>query len=286
MVILNRSKYIEKCLSIVNSSQFIQVDKDPTASIERKVQRTLRKIKDKIPALLYSKIYPTGSSPGRFYGTAKLHKVKDNGTVEDLPLRTIISNIRTATYELAKYLAQILKPLDQSQYTIKSSKSFIKTLKKQSIPPGYQMLPFDVVSLFTKVLLEETINIIIKRIFNKNKINTKIPKQEMKELLYLCTKNAHFTLNSKKYVQVDGVAMGFPLGPVLANIFTVELEQNIIPTLYKDISLSKRYVDDTICFVNSNRISHVLESLNSFHSNMKFTVEIEKGNKIAFLDIL
>ena len=126
VVILNRSKYIEKCLLIVNRSQFLQVDKDPTASIERKVQRTLRKIKDKIPALLYSKIYPTGSSPGRFYGTAKLHKVKDNGTVEDLPLRPIISNIRTATYELAKYFAQILKPLGQLQYTIKSSKSFIK----------------------------------------------------------------------------------------------------------------------------------------------------------------
>ena len=66
----------------------------------------------------------------------------------------------------------------------------------------------------------------------------------------------------------------------------VELEQNITPTLSKDISLWKRYVDDTICFVNSNRISHVLESLNSFHSNIKFTVEIEKGNKIEFLDIL
>ena len=124
--ILNRSKYIEKCLSIVNSSQFLQAHKDPTASIERKVQRTLRKIKDKTPSLLYSKIYSTGLSPGRFYGTAKLHKVKDNGTVEDLPLRPITSNIRTATYELAKYLDQILKPLGQSQYTIKSSKSFIK----------------------------------------------------------------------------------------------------------------------------------------------------------------
>ena len=101
VVILNCSKCIEKCLSIVNGSQFLQVDKDTTVSIERKVQRTLRKIKDKIPALLYSKVYPTRSSTGRFYGTAKLHKVKDNGTVEDLPLRPIILNIRTATYELA-----------------------------------------------------------------------------------------------------------------------------------------------------------------------------------------
>ena len=148
------------------------------------------------------------------------------------------------------------------------------------------MVSFDVVSLFTNVPLEETTNILIKRIYDRNEINTNIAKQEMKELLYLCTKNAHFTLNSKTYVQIGGVAMGFPLGTVLANIFMVELEQNIIPTLPKDVSLRKRYVDDTICFINSNCISHVLELLNSVHSNIKFTIEIEKENKIAFLDIL
>ena len=47
---------------------------------------------------------------------------------------------------------------------------------------------------------------------------------KLQELLYLCTKIAHFTLNSNTYVQVDGVAMGSPYGPVLANIFMVELE--------------------------------------------------------------
>ena len=89
-----------------------------------------------------------------------------------------------------------------------------------------------------------------------------------------------------KHVQIDGIAMGSPLVPALANIFMVEFEQNIIPALSEDISLWKRYVDDTICFVNSNRISHVFESLNSFYSNIKFTIEIEKENKIVFLDIL
>ena len=87
------------------------------------------------------------------------------------------------------------------------------------------MVSFDVVSLFTNVPLEETTNIIIKRMYDRNEINTNIAKQEMKELLYLCTKNAHFTLNSKTYVQIGDVAMGFPLGFVLANIFMVELEQ-------------------------------------------------------------
>ena len=98
------------------------------------------------------------------------------------------------------------------------------------------MVSFDIVSLFTNVPFVETINIIIKRIYDTNEINTNIWKQEMKELLYLCTKNANFTLNSKTYVQVDGVALGSPFGPVLANIFMVELEQSIIPTLSNDIS--------------------------------------------------
>ena len=78
--------------------------------------------------MFFSKIYPIGSSPGRFYGTAKLYKVKDNGTVEGLHLRRTASNFGTTTYELATYLAQILKPLGQLQYTIKSSKSFMNIL--------------------------------------------------------------------------------------------------------------------------------------------------------------
>ena len=48
----------------------------------------------------------------------------------------------------------------------------------------------------------------------------------------------------------------------------------------------KKYVNDTNCFVNSNCINHVLDSLNSFHRNIKFTIEIEKENKVAFLNIL
>ena len=143
----------------------------------------LRKIKNKLPSLVYSKIYPTGSSPRKFYGTAKLQKVSNNSTVEHLPLRPIIYNIGTATYDLAKYLAQLLKPLSESPYTIKNSKTFTKRLKKKMrIPPEYKMVSFDVVSLFTNVPLDETIDIIIKPIYHKKEINTDIPKKEMREL--------------------------------------------------------------------------------------------------------
>ena len=101
-----------------------------------------------------------------------------------------------------------------------------------------------VLSLFTNIPLDETIDMIIKRIYNKKKRNTDVPKKEMRELLYLCTGNAHFALNNKTYLQVDGVAMGSLLGPVLSNIVMVELKRNILPTLSNDISLWNRYVDE------------------------------------------
>ena len=43
-------------------------------------------------------------------------------------------------------------------------------------------------SLFTNVPLEETIEIILKRIYINKEITTDITKQEMKELLILCKK--------------------------------------------------------------------------------------------------
>ena len=45
---------------------------------------------------------------------------------------------------------------------------------------------------------------------------------------YLCRKNVHFTFNNKIYIQNDDAAIGSPLGPVLANVFMVELETALI----------------------------------------------------------
>ena len=54
-----------------------------------------------------------------------------------------------------------------------------------TIPPEFKMVSLDAVSLFANVPLDETIDIIIKRIYDKKEINTDIPKKEMRELLYL-----------------------------------------------------------------------------------------------------
>ena len=93
------------------------------------------------------------------------------------------------------------------------------------------MVSFDVKSLFTNVPLDQTIDIIL-RIYHHKELDTSITKSEMKEMLTLCTKNVHFTYNRKIFVQTDGVAMGSPLGPVLADIIMTEIEKTLLPDIY------------------------------------------------------
>ena len=105
----------------------------------------------KLPSNIYLKIYPTGSAPGEFYGTAKIHKLSPNDTINELPLKPIVSNIGTATYHLSKYLAELSSPLSESEYTIKNTKHFVEIIKKEHIPNDHLLVSFDVKSLFTNV---------------------------------------------------------------------------------------------------------------------------------------
>ena len=58
MINVNVKIYFETCLAMLNTEQFVQLQKYPTSSLERKVQRTLRKIKQKLPTDVYAKLYP------------------------------------------------------------------------------------------------------------------------------------------------------------------------------------------------------------------------------------
>ena len=131
-----------------------------------------------------------------------------------------------------------------------------------------------------------TFEIILKRIYVNKEITTDIPKQETKELLILCTKNVHFKFNNETYIQVNGLAMGLPLRPVLAKIFMTELETSVIPNVSNKVKLWQRFFDNTYCLARSEYIDNILLAFNSFHKNIKFTFDIEKHNTIPFLDIL
>ena len=64
----------------------------------------------------------------------------------------------------------------------------------------------------------------------------------MRQSLSLRTKNVHFIFNNKIYTQKEDVAMGSLLGPVVANVFMVELETALIPNLSSKLTSWRRSV--------------------------------------------
>ena len=115
--------------------------------------------------------------------------------------------------------------------------------------------------------LQETIDIIVQRIYDKNEIATTISRDDMKSLLFLCTSKSCFPLNDTLYEQIDGISMGSPLGLVMANIFMIYFESllqgrsNIIGMNYW-----YRYVDDVFAIFNVKPdLTAILQELNSVH---------------------
>ena len=80
--------------------------------------------------------------------------------------------------------------------------------------------------------------------------------------------------------------MGSPLRALFANIFMCELENTVIPKIQEIIKNWTRYVDDTFAIVEAKNVSQVENELNRFHESIRFTHELEKDNKISFLDVL
>ena len=58
-----------------------------------------------------------------------------------------------------------------------------------------------------------------------HKLNTS--KSDLVELLQVATKSQLFQFDGRLYKQVDGVAMGSPLGPLVANTFLCSNEEQL-----------------------------------------------------------
>ena len=88
--------------------------------------------------------------------------------------------------------------------------------------------------------------------------------------------------------QIDGVAVGSPLAPTLANIFLCFREQIWLgncPVEFKPV-IYGRFVDDTFLLFRSKELIEKFRLyLNCQHPNIKFNSEIEENNSISFLDI-
>ena len=113
-------------------------------------------------------------------------------------------------------------------------------------------------------------------------------KQDFEDLLLMSTQGTVFYFDGSYYRQKDGVAMGSPLGPALANAFLCHHESAWLddcPLSYAPVFYA-RYVDDIFVLVRSPEHVQLLATyFSSKHTNINFTFELEANNILPFLDV-
>jgi hypothetical protein len=79
------------------------------------------------------------------------------------------------------------------------------------------MVSFDVISLFTNVPIGDSLNLLSKY-FEKDTLT----------LFKHALTSTYFCFDGQFYEQTDGVAMGSPLSPVIANFYMEDFEKTAI----------------------------------------------------------
>ena len=152
-----------------------------------------------------------------------------------------------------------------------------------------QMVSLDVVSLFTKVPTDETLAVERDKLAADPLLEegTCIPIDNLMELLTFCVETTYFGMGSDIYRQEEGLSMGSPLPPVLANIYMEYFEEMALGSTSLKPCMWLRYVNDTfILWPHQEDVQILLDHGNSIRPSIQFTMEKEQDNKLPFLDVL
>ena len=154
VVVLNHRDYEKsmKNLNLINDkTKFKELPEDVTIKRESKFERFLRTLKNNncLKDVEYEKIYSSGSSPVKIYGSPKMHKPFDSNSLPDI--RPVVSFIGTYNYSFSKYLCELLSPNLPNEFCIVSTvQEFSKNLNSKGNSSSFgfaiQQLPSEEVN--------------------------------------------------------------------------------------------------------------------------------------------
>ena len=232
IVVMDKSQYIRllSSASIDDVTKFARVDDKrpnlrgrpskhfhPLLQKEKGAHSILHQI---LPEDIATSLSPKSLRLAHLYGLPKTHKAK-------LSMTPILSVTGTCNFNLAKWLDKNLAPLSVNEYTITDVFEFADEIRSIPMIDEDILVSYDVTALFTDVPLSETINILVDKAFTDNWFNQtydlNLEKEELAQLLEVATTNQLFQFDGHLHEKTDGVAMGSPLGPLIANVFMCHL---------------------------------------------------------------
>jgi len=116
--------------------------------------------------------------------------------------------------------------------------------------------------------------------------NTSISKNEfINAIKFVVLESTLFSFDKIVYKHIFGTPMGSLLSPIIADLILQDLEIKAIERLPIKLPIYYRYVDDILLAAPTDQLLMMLETFNSFHDRLQFTLEISKNNRINFLDV-
>ena len=235
--------------------------KDPTPSLQRQMNALLLSLRrsDHLTESQYNQLRCSAGQIPLLYALPKIHK-------PEIPLRPIVSFTSSPTYSLSKHLVSILSPLvGNTEHHVHNSLEFAQFINKQTIEKNEVLVSFDVVSLFTKIPTDLTIQAAHKRLLDDTTLDqrTSLTPGEITSLLKLCLNATYFAFRDSFYQQVHGTAMGSPVSVVVADLVMEDVEQRALRTYPNPPKFWKRYVDDTCCILRSDLVDDFHSHLNT-----------------------
>ena len=144
-----------------------------------------------------------------------------------------------------------------------------------------ELVSFDVSSLYTNVPLIESIETCTDLLFRDNMKKIPVQKSAFLELAKIASCEVIMSMHDDYYKQIDGLAMGSPPAPHLANGWMSKFDGQI----QGNAKLFTRYMDDILRDIKRDEIDNKLAEINNLHPNLTFTIEKENDGKLPFLDM-
>ena len=293
LVVMDTTDYVKSAMLQLNNREFyrpLQQPKYPdNARVLEQILYQMFHKQHLSEKELFFLLPPPVPRPRLFYGLPKVHKPRTKWSHGIPPLRPIISDCGSESYNISKLIDPQLQLVSQNHFSyIKDTWHFLQLISAHKPTPQAILASADVESLYTNIPLDELLHR-TQVALDKRPIQ-RPETSDLIKLLHIQLFNNDFMFQDKTFLQVHGISMGKAFSPSLANIYMAEYDAILIKETTKlgipPPSLYLRYLDDIFIIYDHGlpNFQKFMQVANIIDPHIKLTFESHQSH-MNFLDV-